>query len=144
MPGAVEVPNFAGQHKDAKIALQALARLILKEKMEHLTKWHTAEAMSISDGSMDSDEEVDEEVVKTERTHKIVKPERTLLLALRKELAQVNSYKGGYSALPPFVIDQLACYGKEHGKDLKLSLSNQMIISVKNGMSSVALADPMG
>ena len=150
MPGTVKVSNFAGQHKDAKIALQALARLILKEKMEHLTKWHTAEAMSISDGSMgsDEDEEVDEEVVKTERKQKIVKPEMTqefdktettLLPALKEELAQVDSHKhkGGYSALPPFVIDHLARYGK----DLKLSLSNQMIISVKNSTSFAAFMD---
>ena len=123
LPGSVEVSDFAGQHKDAKIALQELAYLILKKQEEHLTEWHSAEGMSSYESS-----KTDEEFANTERT---------LLPALKKELAEVDSHKdkGGYSALPPFVIDRLERNGKEHGKELKLSLSNQMVISVKNGTS---------
>ena len=144
MPGTVPVPDFAGQHKDAKVALQALAGLIIRDQKEHFEGWH--KNGSDSDSSNGGYEmEIDHDVREIDdEEEEFIKTEPTLLPTLKKELARVNSCKDGFSALPPFVIDQLARYGEEHGKDLKLSLSNQMIISVKNGMSSVALADPMG
>ena len=138
--GTVSVPDMSSQNKDPKIALQKLAGWIMEEQEEHFEDYHKIE-MDDSRGNYHNhnEMEIDHDVREIDdEEEEFINTEPTLLPTLKKQLDQVNSCKGGYSALPPFVIDQLACYGKE----LKLSLSNEMIISVKNGASFVATTEP--
>ena len=122
MPGTVPVPDFAGRHKDPKIALRELSVLIIREQIEHFKEWHTKEGMNDSDS--DTDEEIDLE--KEDFVRKAIS-------SLKEEMRKIKACKDGYTALPPFVMEQLDRFGKE----LKMSLCNQMIISVKNGGSHI-------
>ena len=70
------------------------------------------------------------------KEEEFIKNERKLLPPLRTGLLQLKSCEEGIAALPPFVVDQLA----HHGTELKLSLSNQMIILVRNGTPSISFA----
>ena len=132
MPGTVNVPNFSGTSKDPKRALQKLAeRIVSSQLVRHFVNFHN----DALEEQMDVDSHDIREIDDKEKERQFWEKEKTFRPTLREMLEEIRSSKEGYTALPSGVKDQLTHFEGE----LKLTLSNVLVISVKNGAHRVLL-----